>query len=408
MALIYLGFAYQKLTFILTDGFTCSIKIGTIKYPEIIMDSKKRVSSMIVFSSSALTALLLLFFLIFSFKHHNNKKIIHSENILRILPTDSNVVINKSSINETTDKNAQQRIGTELSFIDKDVFSQSSSIADSALFYSKYSDPREFIKLGWYEGMDYKEVKKTIKEDKLPLLYEMLKDTSYSEYWEKISRIIGYISKDPNSIDALLDYFQRDDSWNWQSSEIPGTLQWINDIAKCERRLRGKVTSLMLIGMIGGTQANLILREAVLEQGAEKLSSAWLKDNMIPASKARLGNKADLITEIRINAIKGLVFSGDGENYKIIKKLYETEEAKCKEYRDSHSFEESLTSCSILHNTLVEVMGKHDYISENSLETYFELLDDKNRSFDTIIPYESKYCSLMNELWKKYQNLIKK
>jgi hypothetical protein len=281
---------------------------------------------------------------------------------------------------------------------------QSNSASD--LFYSKFGDPREFIKLDWYEGMDYGMVKRTIKQDKLPLLHEMLKDANYSDSWEKISRLIGYLSKDPNSVTVLLDYFKRDDSWNWQSSETPGTVQWVKDNGKCERKLRGKITSLMFIGMIGGPQANLILRQAVTEQGEEKLSAAWIRDNFLPKPSAFV-SKADMITGIRVEAIKGLVFSGDRENYEIVKKLYEPGEATCKSYRESHTFDESMANSSLLHQTLVESMGKHDYISEHSLEAYFELFGDNNNYDDTIVPYEIKYCSLFEEVWNIYQNQVK-
>jgi hypothetical protein len=290
---------------------------------------------------------------------------------------------------------------------------KSAGQSDSAanLFYSKYSDPREFIKLQWHEGMDYGMVRRTIKQDKLPLLYEMLKDRSYINNWDKIAQIIGYVSKDPNSIPVLLEYFQRVDDWI-QLPETNGEQRFFGQtaISNIEHQVMGKISALRWIGIIGGKQANSILREAVTEKGAEELTSAW--NNNAPISiTSLLKSKEDVINQIRASAIYGIMCSGDTENIEIIKKLYEIEEEKCR----SHNKDNSLEAPSSLHNSLVEAMGKLDYIKEHSLEDYLILTGDMTNYLETALHYERKYCSLLDEvcsrleMMKKYEkSLIEK
>ena len=187
--------------------------------------------------------------------------------------------------------------------------------------------------------MDYGIVRKTLKSDKLPLLYEMLNDKKYVDSWSIIAQIIGYVSKDPNSIPILLEYFQRDDSWSWESINLNNNNNsgFNKNYAKKRARIAGKISTLGWMGIIGGEKANNILREAVTQEGAEKLAIAWIKKILIPDSST-FKSKSETINYIRQRAIIGLMYSQDSENISTIRKLYEIEEAKCREKRKNNIF----------------------------------------------------------------------
>ena len=84
----------------------------------------------------------------------------------------------------------------------------------------------KFVKL---YAMPYSITSQNVSKDQVPRLHKMLRDKKYAPYWHNIARIIGYISDDPNSVYALLDYFQRDDSWNLDSEiKLTGKIQSIS------------------------------------------------------------------------------------------------------------------------------------------------------------------------------------
>ena len=264
-------------------------------------------------------------------------------------------------------------------FIDSEVLQQADEALGEALFDAKYSDPRKFIQLKWYSGMHYKTARRLIKKDKLPLLYEMLEDKSYAPYWHKVALLIGYISEDPNSVAVLLRYFQRDDSWNWKSVDRVTGIP----------RVEGKVSSLIWIGKIGGDEADIILREAVTEQGALRIANAWIERDLLPNSKS-YGNKENVVTLIRGRAAKGLAYSGRPENIDAVKQLYAKEDAYCQTNR----------KVTRLYNGLVDAMAIQAFITENSRESLLETLGESNH-LDIIAPYIMKYAWHLEDLQKK-------
>ncbi len=202
-------------------------------------------------------------------------------------------------------------------------------------------------------GMPYDSVKKAITKDKLPLLYELLAETEYAPYWQNISRIIGYISDDPNSINVLLMYFQRDD------------ISKIDSIA-------GKVGSLAWIGKIGGEKADSILKKAITKEGVHELAKLWIdKEEWKKGNEKR--DKNQIIAYIQGVAIDGLVNSGKKENWNIVDRLYND------------------TSLADIRSKLVEAMAKKAYIIDhnNVVESYFRI--DSQTIYKSLKKYLDEY-----------------
>jgi hypothetical protein len=219
----------------------------------------------------------------------------------------------------------------------------------------------QFIKFKAVDsGMPYDMLKRAVKKDQLPLLYQLLADATYAPYWHNIARMIGYISDDPNSIPVLLAYFQRDDGSMVES--IPG-----------------KIYSIALIGKIGSEKADPILKKALTKEGVEELTKSWINEAKWKRSE-RL-DKNYVITNTQGAALRGLVFTGKKENWDFVEKLYnEQKEISLKSGKQTD-----------IMAALVDAMIKKAYIADhnNDVESYFRI-DNQVRS-QTLRPYIYKY-----------------
>ena len=209
--------------------------------------------------------------------------------------------------------------------------------------------------------MPYDLVKKTITKEQLPLLYQLLSDAEYAPYWHNIARIIGYISDDPNSVDVLLIYFQRDDDSMVES-------------------LAGKIWSIAMIGKIGGDKAESVLKKALTKEGVEELAKLWINDEEWIKDREKRGK--DFVIKYTQNAaIQGLVYTGKMENWDIVEKLYN--EQKEISLRDGKQ--------TSIMGYLVDAMAVKALIADqnNDVEAFFRI--DSQVMFRTLKPYLDKY-----------------
>ncbi|MEJ2648250.1 MAG: hypothetical protein P8016_07575 [Sedimentisphaerales bacterium] len=214
-------------------------------------------------------------------------------------------------------------------------------------------------------AMPYSIARNNVSKDQVPVLHKMLRDKKYAPYWHNIARTIGYISDDPNSVYALLEYFQRDDSWNLDTYV----------------KLLGKVESISYLGYIGGQAASKIMRSCATSDGAQEMAKNWIdKDfaNNFPAFQV----KEKVIDRIRYSALIGLALTGTQENDSFITNLYEQERAYCESNKvKTYSFQ-----------MMADVMSLQDYVSQNGTEAY------KN------LPAEEKGVAILSNL-SKYNKL---
>lgn len=239
------------------------------------------------------------------------------------------------------------------------------SICISAIVLSGCAGQHKLEKYVKLYAMPYSITNLNVSKDQIPVLHSMLRNRKYSPYWHNIARIIGYISNDPNSIYALLDYFQRDDSWNLDTSI----------------KLTGKIQSISYMGYIGGEPANRIMKTCAVITGAEDLAKDWIDKiyiNDIPGFQG----KEDIVNKIRYSALTGLALTGTKENAAFIKSTYEQERLYCETNQvKTHFFQ-----------VMVDVMALRDYVSVNGAEAYKNLLEDQK--IDALSPYISKYNKL--------------
>jgi hypothetical protein len=229
--------------------------------------------------------------------------------------------------------------------------------------HDKLSDPREFVKMEGHEGgFPYSLARTYIEKDQLPLLHKMLEDANYAPYWRNVARLIGYISDDPNSVPLLLSYFQKDDSYNFRSMANLGNLT-------------GKIWSLALIGMIGGEQADVILRDALTAEGAARLAANWI-DGKLVEDNSSWSDKNFVLSYIRNAAVHGLVYTGKQENIDIVRRMYFAGGA------DGET--DSQMRMHLLEGVVID-----DYIRHHGREAFFQL--HGNKILEALDPYFIKY-----------------
>jgi hypothetical protein len=223
----------------------------------------------------------------------------------------------------------------------------------------KHREIDALIKREMRFGISYDLVKKTVPKDQLPVLYTLLDDEKYAPYWANIAKVIGLISDDPNSVPVLLKYLQRDDG------------KKVNDLI-------GKIWTLAYTGKIGGDAADAILKKANTKEGAKELVKDWLDEQLWQEKDY---DKEYVVGYIRNAALKGLIFTGKPENWKIIEDLYnQNKEITIKDGKRTD-----------IMGRLTEAMGTRDFIVDhnNDVEAYFRIEHDKLPG--TMSKYIQKY-----------------
>jgi hypothetical protein len=145
-------------------------------------------------------------------------------------------------------------------------------------------------------------------EQSIQLLHEMLMDPADQHLWGSVYTMLGYLSKNPASVDAMMDYFQRADEWNVNPNEPTAR-------AMGRRRVTEKMLALQWIGRIDPERATPILQKALTLQGAEELAAKWINDPRLPEFSL---TRAQTIGFIRGYAGKGLIFTQKPENIDLV------------------------------------------------------------------------------------------
>ena len=205
--------------------------------------------------------------------------------------------------------------------------------------------------------MPDKEVRRLIGKENVPLLHKMLGDPAYAAHWHEVARLIGDVSDDPGSVGVLLGYFQRDDGQNISS-------------------IGGKVWSLALIGQIGGTQAEAVLRQGVTEEGARELALAWIDKEQWPEKN---WSKQEVLDYTRNAAMRGLIYTGKPENTAIVEDLYKQEMAH---------FKVSGKPTKLFAYT-IDSMAAQAFVAEHGLKAYLDLYAEER--VRALRPYLEKY-----------------
>lgn len=224
-------------------------------------------------------------------------------------------------------------------------------------------------------GLLYSMVVETLDKDSVPFLRELLLDESYKDRWGAIATMIAWLSDkdDRESVNAILAFIRRPNTWpaDDRNSIIGHTVK------------KGGV-----LKNLGHFESDLVketLQDALTEEGAEDLISAWINVQTTV-------EPPHLIMIIRSWAAKGLVLTRDPENIALVKESYEalTHKMLTVEYK-----EKEMTSELWLESELLLAyaggMVENDMLADMGVDEFVRLRDDSETWAMVYSRYSSKY-----------------
>jgi len=227
------------------------------------------------------------------------------------------------------------------------------------LMVNRLDDPREFIKANWQNGIPYDLLKGCIQKDEVPILYDLLKDSSYRPHWPMVARVIGLVSDDVNSVPVLVNYMR------------------LNDCDSLSDHMFGlKVRTPIYYGIVGGDKAKEILLRAITEDGAKDLMKGWVGSERAHQQWERN------IRRVRNAAYLGLAFLNEPDTNALIEQHYQRELALLPTYTNWESCE--------LFDGLVEAMVQIAHIKDVGKEKAVAVAN-AGGSRDILRPYYDRY-----------------
>ena len=229
-----------------------------------------------------------------------------------------------------------------------------------AEFQSKLRDPREFVKMRSDHEITPAIVKGLFDADSsLPVLYSLLDDPAYEDYWPRIVKTICFVSNTPKSAPVILEYVRRSDDWE--------SLSGFGLSARC----LGKIDSLRWIGLLGSEDANQSLMQMLTTDGVKDFAGEWLDGPLPLWAKTP---QDDIIGVIQGSAAIGIAHSQNQQGIGIVKEMFEAERAKCKKQGYGTAL------CAML----AEAMAINSIIESKGIDEYWNLLSDDVRYISTL------------------------
>lgn len=252
--------------------------------------------------------------------------------------------------------------------------SQSAPEADKALAESQLRYDR-FYQAGLKPG--YENVVAAFSEQDLPFLYQVLSDEEYLYRWPAAVHILGYLGTEDETVPFLIEFIER--------PEVE--VRYYREPFTAKRR------ALEALGLIGGPQAESVLRKALDLEGIRELGAKWLN------APALDEDRGVFIGAMRADAARGLVYTQKPENLRLVEEVYlQARELalpiKDRTYESYGGDEQALQEDYVLYTqfgSLTEVMAMRDLIEEIGMEAFKPLIYDGPAHYYAIAPYWDKY-----------------
>ncbi len=139
-------------------------------------------------------------------------------------------------------------------------------------------------------------------------LANILKNRAHIEYWGQAAHFVCISKYGENFLSDVVDYIRRWDNL----ARLSGSQQ--------TGVLFGKLNSVSSVGMIDVEEAVLFLRDAITQEGAQKLTAVWNFD-ALPAGYSRETEEL-IFARIRSEAALGLIFAQDPDGQAAVEGMY--------------------------------------------------------------------------------------
>ncbi len=230
----------------------------------------------------------------------------------------------------------------------------SSDLMERGMFELKQRDPREFVRRPDHEIVPAL-TRKLLTQDSLPILYALLEDPAYREYWSNVAKTICYLSDDPKSVPVIIKYIRRSDDWKRAAIETS---------FECA----GKIKALTWLGFLGGEEAERCLIEAMTPDGVRELTKAWIKGPLpVWATKP----DSEIVSFIQGSAAIGIVHSQNQEGVQKAEVLYVAARADSQQRKYfTPQFKKSAEAMAI--RDLIQSIGMEAYLDRVGTPGYYE------------------------------------
>ena len=213
-------------------------------------------------------------------------------------------------------------------------------------------------------GVGCKEVRENTGPGDLQILCSFLSEGEHTASWRTIVWMIGFIGTEGDgAVATLRDYLTR------KETRCPG--MW--DLAF------GKTQALLGLGLIGGQEAENVLRQAFTPEGARDLTKAWSAEDLGGQQRE---DPDWIVVHTRGNAAQGLVYTCQPEDTKAVEDLYnELDERMSHNPHFQGNFADNAGKLSVeeqrddvLYGYLVSAMAIKDLIAEVGMPAYRDML----------------------------------
>ncbi len=235
---------------------------------------------------------------------------------------------------------------------------------------SMLKDPKQIVKLHFYDGMPYYKYAQAFDQNDLSEFYEILNDPNSSPF-ERIHAInfIGHIT-DRGKIKVskvLMEYVQKEIDWDrWQKDDA----YYITV---------SKRFAMDWLGYVGCKDKNVVefLKKAMTSDGIREITKQWYKG--VPESAS---SEKATIENLRGYAAKGIAYSDDPNLHELIRSEYEREKQTC--------INAGLVGDYYFYQ-LCEAVTRIDIIKDIGIEGHLALSDGKMSYDKTYLKYQIKY-----------------
>ena len=151
-------------------------------------------------------------------------------------------------------------------------------------------------------GNSYRYAKKYLSQADVPALITLLDDPRQSKYWWDVETLLGFIDKEQESADALIDFIYREENWS--------------TLSRRGNPMLAKADAISKIGFIGGDTVTDALKILLTEEGAKQLLSGWTDESVKGSGVSE--------TLIRGKAAFGLVYTQEPANLQLVEAFYQS------------------------------------------------------------------------------------
>jgi hypothetical protein len=135
-----------------------------------------------------------------------------------------------------------------------------------------------------------------------PALLAFLLDDAYRPIWPDLVTVVTLKNEPAITVPVLIQYIKQPDRYEFHEVD----------------KLTGKFLAVEYLGLLGGGDVELLLRQCITTDGAREVGKAWLSGPM----PSPYESEYDPVNAMLIRAARGLIYTGTPENAAFVEQLH--------------------------------------------------------------------------------------